>query len=38
VPVKVKHINENLFSDTTQSNNIRVVSDKRMNDSEMTMR
>jgi hypothetical protein len=35
---KVKQIDDNLFSDITKSNNTRVMSDMRMNDSEMTMR
>jgi hypothetical protein len=38
VPVKVKQVNDNLFSDNTKSKYIRGVSDMRMNDSEMTMR
>ena len=40
MPVKVKQINENLFSDTTKSNNIKEQrsSGMRMDDSEMTMR
>jgi hypothetical protein len=39
VPVKVKQFNDNFFSDTTKTNNIkRAVNDIKMNDSEMTMR
>jgi hypothetical protein len=39
VPVKVKQINDNSFSDTTKTTNIkRAVNDMKMNDSEMIMR